>query len=302
MTEKLHKYFARSSKGDVVLDIVKWVVLALVLLVTLYPFWNVLIVSFNDATDAVRGGIYWWPRKFSLASYTNILQNVEFLDSIKVTVARTLIGTPVSLFVTAALAYVMSRRDFYGGKTLTMIFIFTMYFGGGLVPFYMIIKALGLINNFWVFIIPGALSVYNMILIRSYIDTLPEDLFESARLDGASDLTIFFKIVVPLSKPILMTVALFVAVGQWNSWFDAYLYTSSQSLKPMQAILVEILNQYATGDASKAAVKNATAAQAVTPDSIRMAATIVSSVPIIMVYPFVQKYFVKGMMLGAVKA
>ena len=142
-----------------------------------------------------------------------------------------------------------------------------------------------------------------MILIKNYIETLPEELFESARLDGANDLTIFFKIIVPLSKPILMTVGLFVAVGQWNSWFDAFLYTSSQDLKPMQSILVEILNQYQTGGSVSQQMSQAASGRAaVTPDSIRMAATIVSTVPIIIVYPFIQKYFVKGIMLGAVKS
>lgn len=290
------------DRGDLFLDVFKWVFLIGVAIVTIYPFWNIFVVSLNDATDAIRGGIYLWPRKFSLSSYSEILKNQEFMASIKVTVARTAIGTPISVFVTAMIAYMLSRKELLGRKWLTIAFIFTMYFGGGMVPTYMVIKNLGLINNFWVYILPSALGVYNMILIKNYIETLPEELFESARLDGANDLTIFFKIIVPLSKPILMTVGLFVAVGQWNSWFDAFLYTSSQNLKPMQSILVEILNQYQTGGSVSEQMSQAAAGKAaVTPDSIRMAATIVSTVPIIIVYPFIQKYFVKGIMLGAVK-
>lgn len=286
---------------DIVIDLFKIVILLLLVIVTIYPFWNILIISINDGMDALKGGLYFLPRKLSLDAYKQIFNNEDFMYSIRVTFARTAIGTPVALFVTATAAYVLSRKEFTGNRMVSFLYVFTMYFGGGMVPTYMIIKSLGLIDNFWVFIIPGAMSVYNMILIRNYIDTLPEELFESARLDGASDLSIFFKIVMPLSKPILMTVGLFVAVGQWNSWFDAYLYTSSQSLKPMQAILVEILNQYQTSGGESSQLAQGAKGVRLTPDSIRMAATIMSTLPIIMVYPFIQKYFEKGIMLGAVK-
>lgn len=290
------------TKTDIILDITILIFLAVITFITVYPFWNILVVSLNDAQDALRGGLFFWPRKFSLASYEHILRNKEFMASVKVTVARTLIGTPIAVLVTAMCAYAVSRKELVGRKFLNLFFIFTMYFGGGIVPYYMIIKSLGLTDNFLVYIIPGAMGVYNMILIRSYIDTIPEDLFESARLDGANDVIIFFKIILPIAKPILMTVALFVAVTQWNSWFDAYLFTSSQDLKPMQSILVEILNQYQTGDSQSSQMSAAAAGRTITPDSIRMAATIVSTIPIIIVYPFIQKYFVKGMMIGAVKS
>ena len=288
--------------GDWILDISKVVFLALVAIVTVYPFWNIFVVSINDATDAVRGGIYFWPRVFSLASYNEILGRSTFQHSILVTLARTLIGTPLAVMCTAMLAYPLARKDLVGYKFWSLLFVFTMYFGGGQVPYYMVLKNLGLLDNFWVFILPNVMSVYNMILIRSYIESMPSSLFEAVRIDGGNDLVIFFKIILPLAKPILMTVALFVAITQWNSWFDAYLYTSSQNLKPMQSILVEILNQYQTGaSTSQQMAAGKTGAAAVTPDSIRMAATMVATLPIIMVYPFIQKYFVKGIMLGAVK-
>ncbi|MBR4332315.1 MAG: carbohydrate ABC transporter permease [Clostridia bacterium] len=288
--------------GDWILDISKVVFLALVAIVTVYPFWNIFVVSVNDATDAVRGGIYFWPRVFSLASYNEILGRSTFQHSILVTLARTLIGTPLAVMCTAMLAYPLARKDLVGYKFWSLLFVFTMYFGGGQVPYYMVLKNLGLLDNFWVFILPNVMSVYNMILIRSYIESMPSSLFEAVRIDGGNDLVIFFKIILPLAKPILMTVALFVAITQWNSWFDAYLYTSSQNLKPMQSILVEILNQYQTGaSTSQQMAAGKTGAAAVTPDSIRMAATMVATLPIIMVYPFIQKYFVKGIMLGAVK-
>ena len=298
---KRHKKITRTP-GEWVLDIVKVVFLAFVVVVTVYPFWNIFIISINDATDAIRGGLYFLPRKLSLSSYAEILGRSTFLASIKVSVGRTLIGTPIAVLVTAMLAYPLSRKDLVGRKFWNLLFVFTMYFGGGLVPYYMVLKGIHMLNTFWVFIFPMMMSVYNMILIRSYIESMPDSLFEAAKIDGANDLVVFVKMVIPLSKPILMTVALFVAINQWNSWFDAYLYTSDQALKPMQSILVEILNQYQTGASTSQAMSNAKAGVTVTPDSIRMAATMVATLPIIMVYPFVQKYFVKGIMLGAVKA
>lgn len=297
---KRYKKITRTP-GEWVLDIVKVVFLAFVVVVTVYPFWNIFIISINDATDAIRGGLYFLPRKLSLSSYAEILGRSTFLASIKVSVGRTLIGTPIAVLVTAMLAYPLSRKDLVGRKFWNLLFVFTMYFGGGLVPYYMVLKGIHMLNTFWVFIFPMMMSVYNMILIRSYIESMPDSLFEAAKIDGANDLVVFVKMVIPLSKPILMTVALFVAISQWNSWFDAYLYTSDQALKPMQSILVEILNQYQTGASTSQAMSNAKAGVTVTPDSIRMAATMVATLPIIMVYPFVQKYFVKGIMLGAVK-
>ena len=297
---KRHKKITRTP-GEWVLDIVKVVFLAFVVVVTVYPFWNIFIISINDATDAIRGGLYFLPRKLSLSSYAEILGRSTFLASIKVSVGRTLIGTPIAVLVTAMLAYPLSRKDLVGRKFWNLLFVFTMYFGGGLVPYYMVLKGIHMLNTFWVFIFPMMMSVYNMILIRSYIESMPDSLFEAAKIDGANDLVVFVKMVIPLSKPILMTVALFVAINQWNSWFDAYLYTSDQALKPMQSILVEILNQYQTGASTSQAMSNAKAGVTVTPDSIRMAATMVATLPISLVYPFVQKYFVKGIMLGAVK-
>lgn len=297
---KRYKKITRTP-GEWVLDIVKVVFLAFVVVVTVYPFWNIFIISINDATDAIRGGLYFLPRKLSLSSYAEILGRSSFLASIKVSVGRTLIGTPIAVLVTAMLAYPLSRKDLVGRKFWNLLFVFTMYFGGGLVPYYMVLKGIHMLNTFWVFIFPMMMSVYNMILIRSYIESMPDSLFEAAKIDGANDLVVFVKMVIPLSKPILMTVALFVAINQWNSWFDAYLYTSDKALKPMQSILVEILNQYQTGASTSQAMSNAKAGVTVTPDSIRMAATMVATLPIIMVYPFVQKYFVKGIMLGAVK-
>ena len=289
------------TPGEWILDIFKVLFLTVVAVATVYPFWNVFIVSINDATDAVRGGLYLWPRVFSLQSYQNILTRSDFQHSILITVARTVIGPPLAVLCTAMAAYSLSRKELVAGKFWNLLFVFTMYFGGGQVPYYMVLKGLGLLDNFWVFIFPLIMSVYNMILIKSYIASMPESLFEAVKIDGGNDLVIFFRFVLPLAKPILMTVALFVAITQWNSWFDANLYTSSENLKPMQSKLVEILNQYQTGATTSQQMSNAKTGVTVTADSIRMAATMVATLPIIMIYPFIQKYFVKGIMLGAVK-
>ena len=267
MREKAIKIKRKRCASDWFLDIFKVVFLVLVTVICVYPFWNIFVVSINDATDALRGGLYFLPRKLSLASYKDILGRATFLHGILITVLRTAIGTPLAVLVTTALAYVLSRKELLFRKQLNLFFIFTMYFGGGMVPYY--------------------------------IEGMPAEIFESAKIDGANDLTVFFKMVIPLSKPIIMTIALFVAITHWNSWFDAYLFTNAQSLKTMQSILVEILNQYQTSSANQAANQ---ASQTITPDSIRMAATMIATIPIIMVYPFIQKYFVKGIMLGSVKS
>ena len=205
--------------------------LVLVTVICVYPFWNIFVVSINDATDALRGGLYFLPRKLSLASYKDILGRATFLHGILITVLRTAIGTPLAVLVTTALAYVLSRKELLFRKQLNLFFIFTMYFGGGMVPYYMVLKSLGMLNNFIVFIFPNLVSVYNMILVKNYIEGMPAEIFESAKIDGANDLTVFFKMVIPLSKPIIMTIALFVAITHWNSWFDAYLFTNAQYFK-----------------------------------------------------------------------
>lgn len=274
-----------------------------VFIVTFYPFWNILVLSLNDSQDTVKGGIYLWPREFSLDSYVSIFQNDELLNSIKVTVLRTVIGTPLAVLSITMLAFSLSKRNLVGWKFFTLFFVFTMYFNGGLIPTYMVIKELQLINTFWVFIFPTLISVFLMILVRTYIEQLPKELYESAMIDGANDLQVFFKIVLPLCTPVLATIGLFLAIFHWNSWYDSYIYTSNPDLKTLQAVLVKILNQYQTGGMISETQQLANSAKrlAVTGESIRMAVTIVATLPIILVYPFVQKYFVKGMMIGAIK-
>ncbi|NQX58711.1 carbohydrate ABC transporter permease [Paenibacillus qinlingensis] len=294
----------RKSSGDIVFTGFVYGFLFLVFLATFYPFWNILVLSLNSAEDTIRGGVYFWPRVFSLTSYVQILGDQEIINGVKVTLARTLIGTPLAVLVISLLSYPLSKRDLVGGKFITLFFIFTMYFGGGLIPYYMILKSLHLIDTFWVYIAPGLMNVFFMILVRTFIQQLPGELDESAKMDGANDLQIFVKIVLPLTTPVLATIGLFTAIGHWNSWFDSYVFTYKPELKTLQAVLVKILNQYQTSSMVSDAQQMADSAKrlAVSSDSIRMAATIVATLPIVIVYPFLQKYFVKGMTVGAVKA
>jgi putative aldouronate transport system permease protein len=291
------------SLSDRLFDLMLTVFLGGVFLVTFYPFWNILVVSLNDATDAVRGGLYWWPREFTLDSYRTIFRNGELINSVKVTVLRTIIGTPLSVIVISMMAFALSKRDLIAWKWFNLFFIFTMYFGGGLIPTYMIVKSLGLIDSFWVFVFPGMIGVFLMILIRTYMEQLPAELEESAKMDGANDLQLYARVVMPLCVPVLATIALFVGIGHWNAWYDSYIYTYNPDLKTLQAVLVKILNQYQTGAMLSEAeqLANTNKRIPVSGESIRMAVTMVATIPVLLVYPFIQRYFVKGIMMGAIK-
>lgn len=284
-------------------NILIYTVLVLLFIVTFFPFWNIFVLSLNDANDSIRGGVMFWPRVFTLSSYKAVLTDSELLSALKVTLLRTAIGVPCTLLGVTTLAYALSQRDLPGRKFFNLLFVFTMYFSGGLIPTYMIIKWLGLIDNFAVYILPGFYNVYWMILVRTYMESLPRSMIESSRIDGANDLQVFTRIVLPTCTPVLATVGLFSAIGHWNAWYDSYIYTNKNSLKTLQAVLVKILNQYQTGKMMTAAQQMAAQAKKlpVSSETIRMAVTMVTTIPIIMAYPFVQKYFIKGMMIGSVK-
>lgn len=268
--------------------------------VTLYPVLNTLAISFNDGTDALRGGIYLWPRKFTLKNYITVLQKDNLITGAYITVARTLIGTILALFANAILAFIVSRKRFLFKKQLSLFWVITMYVNGGMIPTFLLYKNLGLTNSFWVYVIPGMVSAFNMLVIRTYMNGIPDSLEESAQLDGAGYMTIFAKIISPLCKPVYATVALFVAVGQWNSWFDAMLYNRmSSNLTTLQYELMKLLSSVTNQGNSVEAMKNA--AGAVTPTSVRAAATILTMLPIICLYPFLQRYFVTGLTIGGVK-
>lgn len=292
---------ARSSQKiksrEKILDYILVVVFIGVVVITLYPFLNVLAISFNDPIDTMRNINFIIPREFTLSNYTYVFTENNLAGPFLMSVARTLIGTLISVFSTAMIAYVLSRRDFYFNKIVTFLFLITMYVSGGMVPEYLLLtRTLNLGNNFLVYLLPGLIWAYNIVLMRSFMDGLPDALQEAARIDGANDFVIWLKIIVPLCKPVLATVALFVAVSQWNSFLDTYLY--ARDLPTLQYVLYEIMEKATIKVDPHAAdqVKNA-----VSPLSVRMAITIIATIPIIVVYPFLQKYFVGGMTVGAVK-
>lgn len=280
-----------------ILDWVLLVVFIFLIIITLYPFLNVLAISFNDPIDTMRNINFVIPRQFTLSNYVYIFEENDLISPLTLSIIKTVVGAAAGVICTAMLAYVLSRKDFYFNKVFTILFVVTMYVSGGLIPEYLLLmRTLRLGNNFLVYILPGLIWVYNVILVRSFIEGLPMALQEAARVDGANDFIIWARIILPLCKPVLATVALFVAVGQWNSFMDTYLY--AKELPTLQYVLYEIMETATIKIDPHAAeqMKNA-----VSPLSVRMAITIVATVPIIIVYPFLQKYFVGGMTVGAVK-
>jgi putative aldouronate transport system permease protein len=292
------------SAQDLLLEVFVYVFMAGVTVLTIYPFLNVLAISFNDSVDTIRGGITIWPREITLRNYELIFTFGGLITGFKISVLRTIIGTIAGLISGSMLAFTLSRSDFKARRYISAFLAITMYVSGGLIPGFILIKDLHLINTFAVYILPGLVSAFNVFVIRSFIDGLPFALQESAKLDGANDFTIYWRVILPLCKPALATVALFLAVGQWNSWFDTYLFNgSNESLTTLQYELMKILQSTTTSATnSQDAANMAQRLSQVSPESVKMAITIIVTVPILVVYPFLQRYFVKGMTLGAVKS
>jgi putative aldouronate transport system permease protein len=271
-----------------------------------YPLLNTLAVSLNDGMDTVRGGIYLWPRIFSLQNFRVVFHMDTIYTAFFISVGKTIVIVATNLFFTSMLAYTLSRKEYIFNKPITVIFVLTMYFNAGLIPNYMLIKNLNLLGTFTVYWLPNIISAFNLIVIRTYIKTIPESLIESAKIDGSGDFRVFMQIIMPLCIPTLATIALFVAVGSWNSWFDTFLYNSSkQNLSTLQYELQKLLaSTLSAGGAQGGGANSAAqsgASNATTPQSIRAAITIVAAVPILIVYPFLQKYFVSGLTIGGVK-
>ena len=297
---KQKKSKAQKSVPDKIFVVLNTLFMIAFVVITLYPVLNTLAISLNDGTDALRGGIYLLPRKFTLKNYNTVLQKNNLLTGAYITVLRTIFGTVTALFANAILAFIVSRKRFLFKRSLSLFWVITMYVNGGMIPVFLLYKNLGLTNSFWVYVIPGMVSAFNMLVIRTYMAGIPDSLEESAQLDGAGYMTIFLKIISPLCKPVYATVALFVAVGQWNSWFDAMLYNRmSPEFTTLQYELMKLLSSVTNQGSSAEAMKNAIGS--VTPTSVRAAATILTMLPIICLYPFLQRYFVTGLTIGGVK-
>jgi len=277
-----------------------------VIIVMLYPFLNTLAISFNNAIDSIRGGIYLWPRIFTLNNYERVFSNPLLFTAFSNSVMRTVLSTALGIFVCSVAAYVLSRKEFILNKFVTIFFLLTMYISAGLIPMYFLYRDLGLINSFQVYWVPGLFGAFNVIVIRTYMQGLPDSLVEAARLDGAGEFRIFSQIILPICKPVLATVGLWIAVGNWNDWFTTFIYAPrARDLTTMQYELMRelaaVMAAQGAAAADYSAMQGEADLQSVSPIAIRSAITIVAAVPILCVYPFLQKYFVKGVHVGSVK-
>jgi putative aldouronate transport system permease protein len=295
--------YMRQPLLDIVFDIVNYTLMMVLIFITLYPFWNTIVISFNDAMDSIKGNLYFWPRHFTLFNYKTLFQTGNLLDAAWISISKTIIVTALNVFFSSMAAYILSHRNYVLRKFMTVFIVATMYVNAGLIPQYFLYRSLGLINNYLVYIMPALLGAFNVMVIRTAIHELPESLAESAKIDGAGEFRIFIQIIMPLCKPVLATIALWVAVGTWNSWFDTYIFASSkQKLSTLQYEMMKLVSSSMVQSRQvNPGLRAEGASNVVTPNSMRSAITIVASVPIIIVYPFLQKYFVKGLHLGGVK-
>ena len=293
-----YTYQKRRISINKILKVINIILLILIGFTMIYPFWEILVKSFMTDKDIISSTFYFWPKNWQFEGYKTIFTNKTynfgraFLNSVIVTVLDTI----YQLVITTLAAYALSKKTLPGRKFLNFFFIFTMYFGGGLIPYYLLIKEL--MNTLWVLIIPSFISVYNVLIMRSFFSTFPKELIEAAKIDGASEAHVFIKVVLPLSKAILATMALFIAVGVWNNWFTSMLFqTESIDFRPM-AYTLKVIIDTSRGINAEAGVGGF---NEVIGESVQYAAIIVSTVPILCVYPFLQKHFTKGVMIGSIK-
>ena len=287
----------RSQRSDVVFNIILYTVCALLLLIVLYPLWFIVIASLSDPSAVASGHVWVLPVGFTLDGYAELLKQTNVWVGYRNTIAYTLVGTLIALAVNIPAAYALSRKDLVGRKVLMGLYAFTMFFSGGLIPTFLTVQQFRLYNTFWVMVLPFSVSVYNIIVARTFFQNIPESMEESAIIDGAGDWTIYARIIMPLSKAVIAVITLYYAVGHWNSWFNAMIFLRDRTLYPLQLFLREllILNNSAN-EASSDFIELSMAR-----DLVKYCTIIVSTVPILLVYPFAQRYFVQGVMIGAVK-
>lgn len=291
------KPFQRMTPGDIAFSVVTYIFVGFIVLITLYPFIFIISASISDSGAVARAEVWLWPKGVNFNAYTRVLEDPKLWTSYGNTIFVVIAGTIVNLFMTTTLAYTLSRRKFSARRVLMMLITFTMFFSGGMVPTFLLVKNIGLIDSRWALIIPAAISTYNLIVTRTFFEGIPDSLHEAATIDGANELQIMARIFLPLSKPILATMTLFYAVGHWNSYFNAMLYLNREALYPLQIYLRNVLIEYEMSEMMTDIIQDRDAVG----QTIRYATIMVSTLPILCIYPFVQKYFVKGVMIGAVK-
>lgn len=291
----------KHTRGEKIFQVVNIFIMLLVCVITLYPYLNQVAISFNEGMDAMLGGITIFPRKFTLANYAAVFNNRSMINGAYISVSKTIIHTVLGLIVLFMSAYGITRSKLPYKKGITLFLMLPCYVGAGQIPTYMLYRYLGLMNTYWVYILPGLYSFYNMVIIRSFLQELPASIEESAKLDGANDFQIMYKIALPLSKPVMATVALWLSVGSWNGWMDTLLYITNRSLYPLTYIMMQLIKESSLAQQMATESGSSDQASKPTPDTVKAATLVVTTIPIIMVYPFLQKYFIKGVTLGAVK-
>jgi len=289
------------STDDLIFDSVNYFLLTLVLLIIIYPLYFVVIASVSSPLEVLSGNVILLPKSFNLDAYKMIFRDKEILTGYRNTIFYTVVGTFINIVMTIFAAYPLSRKDWVGRKFFTYVLAFTMFFGGGLIPTYILISKLKMINTIWALLIPGAVSVWNVVIMRTYFNSsIPESLTEAAFVDGCSNVKLLFRIIIPLSRPVIAVMVLFYGVGHWNSFFSALIYINSRELFPLQLILREILVQNKYSEEMLIGEETLMDRQLMA-ESIKYGLIIVASAPIIAIYPLIQKHFVKGIMVGSIK-
>lgn len=284
-----------------VFDVVLLVILGLLALITLYPFYQVLIISVSNTVSYAQHPLYLLPYEFDTLGYRTIFHDKAFFTSLGVTLFVTIVGTALNMLLSVAGAYALSRKTLIGRNVILSLIVFTMLFNGGVIPTYLVVNDLGLVNNIWVMVLPSAISTYYLIIMKNYFVSLPSSLLEAAKLDGANEVTILWRIIIPISMPFIATFFLFYAVERWNEWYQAYLYINKTQIQPLQIYLRNVLINMSNNLSSIAKQMMQSHTQRVSTQAIQMATIVVTTVPILCVYPFVQKHFVKGIMVGGIK-
>ena len=291
----------KQSAGDRIFEIVNYVLLSGVLIVVIYPLVYVLSASVSDPAAILRGEIWLWPKGFNLHAYAKVFQNADILRGYYNTIVYTAVGTAINLVLTTLAAYPLSRKDFYGRNVITAFIVFTMFFSGGMIPMYLLIRDLHMLNTIWAIVIPGAVSVWNLIIMRTYFQSsIPHEIQEAALIDGCNNLQTLVRIVIPLSAPIIAVMILFYAVGHWNAFFNALLYLTDRKMFPLQVILREILIQEDMSE-MVSRLDDSLIQYMMEIEGLKYAVVVVANLPVLVLYPFLQKYFVKGVMIGALK-
>lgn len=294
-----HTNRIKTSTGEKIFTVFNYTFITVLCLVMLYPFWHVVMQSFSSMEETLKGGVFLYPKGFNLDTYRSVFNNPQVYTGFATSIMVTVIGTVLGTLLTAMTAYPLSKSRLRGGKVLMVIVLITMIFAGGMIPSFLLIQELGLMDNRLSLILPALVSAYNCIIMKNFFMSIPDSLEESARIDGANDIRIFFSIIVPLSKATIATIALFMAVAYWNDYFSTVLYIRSSDKWALQAVLRNMLTN--TQQAMAQAGVNVINTSNTNSETIKAGTIVISTVPILVVYPFVQKYFVTGVMIGGVK-